>query len=259
MATKKDQVEISILEVTQETIEYCVLGKTPFICNRMSEKVKNTLLFPKGRKTTAEKARTMKHNPFQEFRDSPYRLADEKAPTLLAHLATAFKRAIAGTALDIPGATKAQLSRLMWVEGEKTPLYGIPKLHMSVTRSADMNKTPDVRTRAIIPEWACKVTVRYTTPMLKEAVVSNLFAAAGLIQGVGDWRNEKGSGTFGQFELVAEDDPRFQRVLKEGDRAAQTAAMEKPECYDADTEELLSWFVAEADRRGFKEIAEEAV
>lgn len=256
MATKKDQVEISILEVTQETIEYCVLGKTPFICNRMSEKVKNELLFPKGRKSAAEKARSMKHNPFQEFRDSPYRLP-EGAPTLIAHLATAFKKAIAGTALDIPGATKAQLSRLMWVEGEKIPLYGVPKLFMSVTRSADMNKTPDVRTRAILPEWAARVTVRYTTPMLKETVVSNLFAAAGLIQGVGDWRNEKGSGTFGQFEIVHEDDPRFLRVIAEGGRQAQRDALDKPECYDMDSEELLSWFVSEADRRGFKEVAKE--
>lgn len=257
MATKKDQVEISILEVTQETVEYCVLGKTPFICNRMSEKVKNELLFPKGRKSSAEKARTLKHNPFQEFKDSPYRLHDDGQPTLLAHLATAFKKAIAGTAVDIPGATRAQLSRLMWVEGEKIPLYGVPKMMMSITRSADMNKTPDVRTRAIIPEWACKVTVRFTTPMLKETVVSNLFAAGGLIQGVGDWRNEKGSGTFGQFELVREDDERFQRIMKEGARDAQIEAMENPEPYDVDSAELLSWFVDEADRRGFKEIRKE--
>jgi hypothetical protein len=27
---------------------------------------------------------------------------------------------------------------------------------MTPVRSADMNRTPDVRTRAILPEWACK-------------------------------------------------------------------------------------------------------
>ena len=128
---------------------------------------------------------------------------------------------------------------------------------MSVTRSADFNKTPDVRTRAIIPAWACRVTVRFTTPMLKETVVSNLFAAAGLIQGVGDWRNEKGSGTYGQFTLVKPDDPEFRRIVKEGGRNAQIKAMDNPECYDMDSEELLSWFVAEADRRGFNEIKKE--
>ena len=254
MATKKDQTEISVMEVSQQKVDYCILGSTPIILNRMSEKAKNELLFPKGRKSSAEKARSLKHNPFQEFKDSPYRLSDENAPTLLAHLATAFKKAIAGTALDIPGATKAQISRLMWVEGEKIALYGIPKLFMSVTRSADMNKTPDIRTRAIVPEWACRLTVSFATPMLKETVVSNLLAAAGQIQGVGDWRPEKGSGTFGQFALVEEENKDFQRILKEGGRAAQIAAMEAGEPYDIDTEELLSWFVAEADTRGFKEV-----
>jgi hypothetical protein len=28
--------------------------------------------------------------------------------------------------------------------------------------------------------------------------------------------------------------------------------MESPECYDAETEELLSWYDAEVNRRGFK-------
>lgn len=254
MATKKDQTEISVMEVSQQKVDYCVLGTTPIILNRMSEKAKNELLFPTGRKSAAQKAQSLKHNPFQEFKDSPYRIPDENAQTLLAHLATAFKKAIAGTALDIPGATKAQISRLMWVEGEKLPIYGVPKLFMSVTRSADMNKTPDVRTRAIIPEWACRVTVTFATPMLKEQVVSNLLAAAGQIQGVGDWRPEKGSGTFGQFALVEESNEDFQRIISEGGRQAQIDAMERCEPYDIDTEELLSWFVAEADKRGFKEV-----
>lgn len=254
MATKKDQTEISVMEVSQQKVDYCVLGTTPIILNRMSEKAKNELLFPKGRKTSAEKARSLKHNPFQEFKDSPYRLPNDDAPTLIAHLATAFKKAIAGTALDIPGATKAQISRLMWVEGEKIPVYGIPKLFMSVTRSADMNKTPDVRTRAIVPEWACRLTVTFATPMLKEQVVSNLLAAAGQIQGVGDWRPEKGSGTFGQFSLVDESNADFQRIITEGGRQQQIAAMEACEPYDIDTEDLLSWFIKEADSRGFKEI-----
>lgn len=254
MATN-NQTEISTIEIAMERVEYCVLGKTPIILNRLSEKVKNQLLFPAARKNAAEKASTLKHNPFEEFRSAPYTLSDDDAPTLLAHLSTAFKKAIASTALDLPGAKKAQLSRLMWVEGEKVPIYGIPKLHMAVTRSADMAHTPDVRTRCIVPEWATIVTVAFPTPILKEAVVSQLFAAAGMIQGVGDWRPEKGSGTFGQFELVDPDDARFLSIIQSGGRAAQIKALEEKEPYDEDTAELLSWFVAEVDRRGFKGVA----
>mgnify|MGYP006284992247 CR=1 FL=1 len=250
----KTSETIDVLKITQDRVTYAVRGRTPLLLNRMSEKAKNQLLFPKGKKTAADKVNSLKHNPVQEFRDSPYRLREDDAPTLVAHLATAFKQAIAATAIDIPGATKAQISRLLWVEGEKLPIYGIPKLHMSVTRSADMNKTPDIRTRCILPEWATYVTVTFSTPILREAVVSSLFAAAGMIQGVGDWRNQKGSGTFGQFELVDAEDADFKRIVETGGRQAQIDAMEAAESYDLETEELFDWFITEAEKRGVKEV-----
>lgn len=251
MATK-DQTEIVSMEINMARVDFCVLGRTPIILNRLAEKARHQLLMPSGRKTSAEKASGLKHNPFEEFRSSPYILKDETAPTLLAHLSTAFKRSIASAALDIPGAKKAQMSRLMWVEGEKIGIYGIPKLFMSITRSSDMARTPDVRTRCIVPEWAAKVTVAFPTPILKETVVFNLFSAAGLIQGVGDWRPEKGSGTYGQFEIVDPEDIRFQKIMSEGGRDVQIAGMDRAEPYDEETEELLSWFVGEVDKRGFK-------
>lgn len=255
MATVKSQTEISTIEIKMERVEYHVLGTTPIILNCLPEKARHQLLLPAPRKNQAEKASTLKHNPFEEFAASPYKIADESAATYLAHLSTAFKKAIASTALDLPGAKKAQLSRLMWVEGEKVGIFGIPKLHMAVTRSADMARTPDVRTRCIVPQWAAIVTVAFPVPILKESVVSQLFSAAGMIQGVGDWRPEKGSGTFGQFTLVDDDDPRFAEIMKNGGRAAQKAAMLEHEPYDEDTAELLSWFVSEAERRGFKGVA----
>lgn len=249
MAATKE-TGIQTIKIEMERVSYCVLGRTPIILNRLSEKAKHQLLLPAGRKTSAEKAKSLKHNPYEEFLNSPYIL--NGGETYIAHRSTAFKCSIASTALDLPGAKKTQLSRLMWVKGEKVPIYGIPKLHMAITRSADINKTPDVRTRCIVPQWACRVTVEFPVPILNETTVSNLFAAAGMIQGVGDWRPEKGSGTFGQFELVSEDDPDFQRIISTGGREAQIEAMEAAEPYDHETEELLTWFDAEVERRGFR-------
>lgn len=251
----KQTSEISTIEIKMERVTYCVLGTTPILLNKLSNKTQHTLLFPSGRKTTAERAANLKHNPFEEFRNSPHILRSDDAPTFLAHMPTAFKKAIASTALDIPGAKKAQLSRLMWVEGQKIPIYGIPQLHMTPVRTLDPARTPDIRTRCIVGQWAAEVTVSFPVPILKETVVSNLFAAAGMIQGVGDWRPEKGSGTFGQFELVSPDDPRYVRVIETGGRAAQITGMDAAEPYDHETEELLAWFVTEADRRGFKGVA----
>lgn len=254
MATKKD-TEISVLEVNTCRISFCLLGLSPIILNRLSEKAKGQLLFPPPKKNAAEKASTLKHEPLKEFRASPYLNPDESGPTYLRHLSTAFKGSLRSAALDIPGANKSQVGRLTYVNGDYVDIYGVPQLLMSVTRNSDINHTPDIRTRAIVPKWACRVDVTFVKPLLKEQTVANLFAAAGIMQGVGDWRPGKGSGTYGQFKLVEETDPEFAKIIKTGGRAAQQAAMDDPEAYDVETEELLTWFDAEINRRGFKVVA----
>lgn len=246
---KADEDVIEILQVSTGQIECCVLGSTPLILNRMSEKAKRELLMPKGRKSAMEKATTLKHAPLDEFRASAYRFTDESLPTYLGVLSTSFKGAMRSAALDLPGAKKAQVGRLTYVNGDYVGVYGIPKLFMSVTRSADMNKTPDVRTRAIVPTWACRVVVTFVQPLMRAQAVVNLLAAAGLSIGVGDWRPEKGSGNYGQFRIVAQDDPDYLAIIANGGRAAQKDAMDTPECYDDETADLLSWFDTEVKRR----------
>jgi len=250
MAKQAKNASIEITKMQTGTLEAYIVGTEPLICNRMSQKVMQELLFPKGRKGSAERATTIKHNPMREFRDSPYTSFNPKAETFLELLPSMFKRAMAGAAVDIEGIAKAQVNRLIWVRGERVAVYGIPKLMMSVTRSADMNKTPDVRTRAIIPEWACKIVVGFAHPQVNKTSVANLLASAGITQGIGDWRPEKGSGTYGQYELVAKSDATFKRIVKSGGRKAQEAAMKNPSCHDDETESLLAWFNDEIVKRG---------
>jgi len=254
MATKKDDA-ISVLEVARGSITFCVLGTTPLILHRMSQKAARDLIYPSGRKTAADRAANLKHDPRREYRESAYLSPDDSGPTRLQHLSTAFKKALASSALDMPGAAKSQIGRLTYVEAERVNIYGIPKLFMAITRSSDINRTPDVRTRAIVHRWATYVTITYVKPIIREQVVANLFAAAGIMRGVGDWRPEKGSGSFGQFELVSQDDPRFLAIIAEGGREAQDEALRNPEPYDSETAELLSWFDVEVERRGLKAVA----
>jgi hypothetical protein len=250
--SKSDSGETVIMEVSRGTIEFCILGTRPLILNRMSQKVWHELLAPAGRKTAADKASTMKHNPIEEYRASAGQISDPRAPTLLCMLPTAFKRAMGSAALDMPGANKSQIGRLVYVEGEQLPIYGLPQVFMAITRSSDINRTPDVRTRAILPEWACRLKITFTTPILREQSIINLLAAAGFQSGVGDWRQEKGSGSYGSFKLVSADDPDFVRIVKTQGRAAQQGGLDFPSAYNAETEELLGWFDTEVKRRGFK-------
>lgn len=252
MGKAKQTQEVEIVRIEHHTINFAILGRSPLLMNAMSQKVQRELLLPKGRKNAAEKAGSLKHDPIQEFRNSSYKSTGDAAETRCLLRSTAFKGALSGVATDIPGVAKAQIARLTYVGGDYISIYGVPQLHMSVVRSADMNKTPDVRTRAVLPQWACLVSVTFTEPLIKSEDITRLLAASGTMRGVGDWRPEKGSGTFGQFDIVSDTDPRFIKVLEEGGRAAQDEAFANPKCYDGETEELLSWFQAEATKRGFK-------
>lgn len=256
MATKAapKETEINILEVKTGAIEFCVIGTTPLILNRMSEKAKQELLMPKGRKTAADKASNLKHVPLEEFRASPYKSNNPKAETLLHFPASGFKAACATAALDIPGAKKAQIGRLVQIEGFNVPIYGIPQLYMSIVRSSDINHTPDVRTRAIVPEWCTRIKLIYVMPILRQQPLLNLISASGLFVGVGDYRAEKGKSNFGSFRICSANDPDYLRIIKTGGRAAQQAAMRHPQCFDPESEELLSWFDQEVDKRGHKGI-----
>lgn len=255
MATRKTTdeqgAEITIARVTIGKILVHVRGTTPLILHRMSEKARHELLFPKGKKTAAEKGSSLKHDPMEEFRSSPEILRDPKSPTLLAMPSTAFKGALRTAALDQPGAKKSQIGRLTFVPGEFVGIYGVPQILTNVTRNSDMNRTPDIRTRAILPEWGAIVPVHFVTPNLRESSIVNLMFAAGVTVGIGDFRPERGAGNYGQFEVVNDDDPQLRAIIKSGGRAAQEAAMKDPAAYDEATAELLSWFAVEVKRRGF--------
>lgn len=245
------ETEISVMEVTRGKIDVLLVGNTPLIFNRMSQKVQKELLMPKGKKNAAEKAGSLKHDPIAEFNDSIYKDFHETNETLLVFPTTAFKQSMSHAALDLPGSSKSQIGRLTNIDGHNVNIFGSPQCLMSVVRSSDMNRTPDVRTRAIVPEWCCRITATYTKPIIKEQAVLNLLAAAGMNIGVGDYRVQKGSGSYGQFRLVSADDKEYARIAKIG-RADQITAMAEHACYDDETRELLSWFEVESKRRGFK-------
>ncbi|WP_233872386.1 hypothetical protein [Paraburkholderia adhaesiva] len=252
-STKKQDAPqtLDILRIQRGELTVAILGRTPLIMNRLSEKAKQQLLFPPPRKTAADKAQTLKHDPLAEFRAAAHRIEDPKSPTLLAVPSTAVKGAMRNAALEIRGVSKAQIGRLCFIEAAMVPVAGIPQVLCSVTRMADVDRTPDVRTRCILREWAALVTVEFVEPQLKSIAVANLLAAAGVICGLGDWRCEKGSGSYGQFDIVDPDNREFLRIMKTGGRAAQQTALDNPEPYDAETAELLAWFDIELKRRGF--------
>lgn len=254
MATKAPaaaSAEIKIDQINTHTVNFCVVGESPLIMNRLAAKAQQQLLLPPLRKNNVERATSLKHDPFEEFTNSPYTLEDD-GPSLLAMPSTAFKKSMLTAALDLPGTKKSQMGRLLYVNDELVPIFGIPEIYCAVVRNSDINHTPDVRTRVIVPRWAALLTMTYTEPLLSVGGVTNLLNAAGQIAGVGDFRQEKGAGRFGSFRVVNSDDATFKALMKSGARAAQTKAMAAPKPYNSETSELLGWFVTEAKKRNLK-------
>lgn len=245
-----EAIEVEPLRVG--SMQVWLKGRTPLICNRMARKAMEEILFPRGRKTTAEKQQQLKHDPVNEFRNSMSMRVGNKGATRLVFPAPAVKGAMATAALETKGTNKTQVGRLIWVKDYSINLFGTPQLFMAVVRSADMNRTPDVRTRGILAEWCMPVTIQYVKPQMSEQAIMQLLSNGGIIVGLGDFRQEKGKGNFGQFEVSTEAD--CKSVIASGGRKQQDAAIKNPTCFDSDTEELLAWFQTEVQNRGKEEL-----
>jgi hypothetical protein len=242
-----EPVEIAIERLKQARMLVRIIGTMPLYIHAMSVKAQRSLLLGGGRKTAAER-REIKHNPEQEFRDSCYRIAS--GPTLLGMPAPAPKGAMAVAALVTPGVKKTEVERLIFIPHQMVPVWGKPLLKMDVVRSADQNRTPDIRTRAFLPEWVSEFEIRFVAPNFSSHSVASLVANAGVVCGIGDNRQEKGSGSFGTFDLVTEErEADFERIKAAGGREVQQAAYDAPEAADIETRELLDMVKSERLRR----------
>lgn len=240
-----ETIEVEPLLVGSMTV--WLKGQTPLICNRMAGKAMRELLFPSGRKTKATREQSLKHDPLNEYRNS-MSVRSGSGPTRIVFPSPAVKGAMASAALETKGTSKAQIGRLVWVKDYSCDLYGVPMLHMTIVRSADQNKTPDVRTRAILPEWCLPVTIQFVKPQMSEKAIAQLLANGGIIIGVGDFRQEKGKGNYGQFCIASEEE--CESIINEGGLQAQDEAISDPECFDDETRELLAWFYDAVKSRG---------
>src|ERR1019366_3322795 len=125
-------------ELRRTSMTLCMLGTSPLLLNRFSEKSKQQLLNPPPRKNAAERATTLKHDPIKEFRSAVYMNRDQNRPALLHVPSEMIKASLTNAALDIPGAAKSKLERLVQINPIQIDLFGKPFLHFGMVRSSDM-------------------------------------------------------------------------------------------------------------------------
>jgi hypothetical protein len=120
---------------------------------------------------------------------------------------------------------------------------------------ADINKTPDMRTRAYLKEWCAEVKINFVMPTLTATDVFTLLQNAGTIIGLGDFRQEKGRGAYGCFTVTGEGLPNWKDHKDDWKRITKNAmeeqkyAMDYPEHADDMTADLMGFLEEERARR----------
>lgn len=189
---------IQIDRIAAETITVPIIGTSPLIVHRFSEKAKQQMLDNmQGRKTP----KTPK-DPAAEYEAAFYRLKDGG----YGFPAVAFKAAtVEASRFYGKDVTKVGLRQFVFVQGEVgvdgqalVRIEGEPRMREDVVRVG--RGGTDLRYRPEFAEWKTVLEVIYVTSALTRTSVLSLIDAAGMGVGVGEWRPEK-DGTFGTYQI----------------------------------------------------------
>lgn len=194
----QEAAEIAIDRIAAETIKVPIIGTTPLLIHRFSEKAKRQMLDNmQGRKSPKEPK-----NPEAEYEAAFYRLEDGSAgfPVLAFKSATVGGARFYGTQVTMKG-----LKQCLFFRGEVgddgralTRLVGEAQMREDVVRVG--RGGTDLRYRPEIRAWSAVLEVTYVTSSLTRDSVLSLIDAGGMGVGVGEWRPEK-DGDFGTYRI----------------------------------------------------------
>lgn len=214
MATKKS-TEAAVVEIPSlklETAVIHVVGDTPLIVHKWSEKAKKEIRDKQMKKATTKKEAK---DPVADFIDTLYWLdgepeektqeAFEKALANGARFgfpATGFKQCAIMGAYRLGADIRTTVAKAAII----IPCEYVEIKGKAVTCREDMvkvggvSKVADIRYRAQIEDWEADIPIKFASNVMSLEQVVNLFNLGGFACGVGEWRNER-NGVFGSFHV----------------------------------------------------------
>lgn len=190
--------QIAIDRIAAETISVPIIGTSPLIVHRFSEKAKRQMLDNmQGRKAPKETK-----DPAAEYDAAFYRLKDGR----YGMPAIAFKAATIGACRFYgKSVTMASTRQYIFLTGEPgddgqqlVAIDGEPQMREDVVTVGQNGH--DLRYRPEFLEWSTTLNVTYVTSALARESVLSLIDAGGMGVGVGEWRPEK-KGDFGTYRI----------------------------------------------------------
>lgn len=191
----KSEQKLEIPPIQIERLEITLIGDSPLIMHKWSEKAKKQML---DKQMKVAKTGKEAKDPEQDFQDCIYRDPQGK----FAFPSVAFKNA-AVSACRFTDGTKMTVARgAFHVEGEFVPIEDSEPIPREDMVRVGMG-TADIRYRAEFQNWKAKVRLSYNKHALSAEQIVHLFDLAGFGVGVGEWRPEK-DGQFGRFHVAKE-------------------------------------------------------
>lgn len=190
---------IEIRRLQRATIEVPIIGQSPLIPHKWSEK--SLALMREAQSGSKVRARREPKVPEAEAEAALYRLPDGTP----GFPATGFKAAIVGAARFFDGVTMTVLKSALFVEGEGEDQLVRLEGEMKIREDTPRNATGvvDLRYRYAFFPWSATLAVTYLPSRMDAESVVALVDAAGN-GGVGDWRPsapKSQTGTFGRFQV----------------------------------------------------------
>lgn len=176
-----------------------LIGDTPLIVHRWSDKAKKMMLDKQMKKASAGKEAK---DPYQDFLDSLYTLPNKEYGFPII----GFKSAAVTACTSIGNVTKVAARQAFHIDGDFAVIRGD-----APTPREDMVRvgmgTADIRYRAEFRNWWTEIHVKHNVNVMSAEMILNLFNTAGFAVGVGEWRPEK-DGQFGRFRVANAEEAR---------------------------------------------------
>lgn len=194
MATKD---EIIIHPPKKRLMDIELIGETPLIMHKMSEKSKKMIRDKQQKK--AKKPREAR-NPKQEFKDAMY--TNGNGTYLFP--ARAFKSSAVEACRQIDGISMTAVKQMFFVSGIDDVEWVKIESDEPIMRE-DVVKigmgTTDLRYRPEFKNWKTKIRVQYLEDVISPEQIVNIFELAGFCSGIGEDRPNKQGHTFGMFKV----------------------------------------------------------
>lgn len=202
-ASSKGPITLHRLEDNEISIP--IVGVSPLIPHRWSEKAKAMMLDKQQAEGKSVRAKKAPKDPEKEAHEATYWL-DDGTPGVPA---TAFKSALVDGCRFFDAVTMTDIRRMVYVAGTQNvnnetlvPIFG----ELTLTEDTPRNATgvADLRYRNYIWPWRTIVTVRFPSSVISAESILALLDAGGR-SGVGDWRPsspKSNTGTFGTFRVA---------------------------------------------------------